>query len=623
MEKIKQNMSRFLIGLLAFVSLFGILPNRVAATANTGQEFDKVNVMEDLTSATIDGKPFDIREYPYSEQEKPRIINFVEYCYSPYANLRGNYGLYLYIYNPQGLDIDTESPLNTVQIAVSYGKGVDGTIAADDYEKFELQFCSKSEEENYKRLFYKFKVKDREMSDGTTIAERVNSHERRYDVSGFELVARGEVNAREYGVGGTYIFTGYSKGYGLTENAETLTATVTDLETVELEIHHATYLSKASDTLYNQLHSVYFSVPGNTIAKFGEDLQEIKAVWYEYKTELITVLLPEWEQKFRSSVGLAPEAVTISEYMVWDSTASHDVFGRWMFNYGEDRSSLYWLLPNVNATQEKTYIPAEELLAYMKSYQASYDKGKINGKYSADLFADGNDGQEHHKTVKIQAGDQYSLLGKEQNSFEKFMNWITGRPTSYPSLQVEKAIEPLKDVNFGQTDSQLAAALFVNEQEIAAMREFCEPEIAAGNYPYLFRYAVRDYETAEIRTKFKNFAVGWSSEHIGFGARETVFLDFDIIYLKFFKDGQYYVIPAVSDPIDGIGGLISPDNDKPSCRNIVTLILTVLLILVLVRVIFALCKAIGRAIRQRKADKPFREMEREFRDIEKYIRKNK
>ena len=604
-----------LAGVLSALPAIRLLsPNAYAET--TDVRFDTTDVLEDLRSS----EGFNLLQYPFDETKTARIINFVEYGYSYRANQRKNYGLYLYVYNPQGLDWETSSAENRVQLAVSWNSNG----MPNDYDKFDLKFCSKTTEPNYLGLFYKFKIVDREGADGKLIRDRVNSLERRYDVSGFELLERGKANAKEYTVGGTYKFTGYAAGYGPDVTAaDSLFVTVTDLETVKLEIHHATYLSKASDTLYNQLHSVYFSVPGSTIAKFGEDLQEIKAVWYEYKTEMIAVLLPEWEQKFRSSVGLAPEAVTISEYMVWDSTASHDVSGRWTFNYGDDRSSLYWLLANAKATQEKTYIPAEELLAYMKNYHASYEKGKINGKYSADLFADGNDGQEHRKTVTIQAGENYSLLGKEQNSFEKFMNWITGRPTTYPSLQVEKAIEPLKSVNFSQTDSALAAALFVNEQEIAAMREFCETEVSAGNYPYLFRYAVRDYETAEIRTKFQNLGIGWSSEHIGFGARETVFLDFDIIYLKFFKDGQYYVIPAVSDPIDGIGGLISPDKDNPSCRNIVTLVLTVLLILVLARVIFALCKAIGRAIRQRKADKPFREMEKEFRDIEKYIRKNK
>ena len=621
MQNIRR-VSRIILLTAAAVILFGFLPDRVTVYAEE-TAFESTNVMDDLSNATIGDKPFDIREYPYNSADKPRIINFVEYCYSPYANLRGNYGLYLYIYNPQGLEIDTSSPLNKVQIAVSYGTGTGGSVAATDYEKFDLRFCSMSEESDYKRLFYKFKVEDHESADGKTIAERVNSHERRYDVSGFELLTLGEVNANEYTVGGTYKFTGYAKGYGPDETAESLSSAVTDLETVELEIRHASYLSQASDSLYHQLHSVYFSVPQATIERYGEDLQEIKATWYEYKTEMIAVLLPEWANKFQSSVGLLPEEVGISDYMIWDATTSHDVYGRWCFNYGSEQSPLYWLISNSKATESKTYIAAEELLAYMKNYNASFRKGKINGKYSADLFSDGNDGQNHEKIVTIQAEDEYSLLGKEQNSFEKFMNWLTGRPTSYPDLQITRAIEPLKAVDFGRSDAELSAMLFVNEQEIAALREFCEPEIAAGNAPYLFRFAVRDYETASMQTNFRNVVLGWSSDHIGFGARETVFLDFDIIYLKFFRDGQYYTIPVVADPIDGMGGLVSPDDTEPNCRNIASLLLIVLLLLILLRVIILLCKVIGRAIRQRKENKPFREMEKELKDIQKYMDKER
>lgn len=58
-------------------------------------------------------------------------------------------------------------------MAVSYDE--DGN--PNDYAKFDLQFLSNSEESNYKNLFYKFKVIDREI-DGTTFAERVNSNER-------------------------------------------------------------------------------------------------------------------------------------------------------------------------------------------------------------------------------------------------------------------------------------------------------------------------------------------------------------------------------------------------------------------------------------------------------------
>lgn len=162
-------------------------------------------------------------------------MNVVEYCYSFRVNMRDNYGLYLYFYNPQSLDIVTDSHANKVQMAVSYGTDKNGDTIPAAYEKFDLQFCSVSTEKNYYHLFYKFKVIDHKSADGKTIAERVNSNERRYDISGVELLTKGESNATEYTVGGTYTFTGYAKGYGADVEAESnLICSVRNLETVRL-----------------------------------------------------------------------------------------------------------------------------------------------------------------------------------------------------------------------------------------------------------------------------------------------------------------------------------------------------------------------------------------------------
>lgn len=184
------------------------------AYASSENSFDTTNVLDDLLSSTIDGKPFDLKDYPYNENGTLRIVSFIEYCYSFKSNMRANYGLYLLIYNPQALNLSTNSKQNKIQMAVSYDKN--GTPTR--YEKFDLQFCSKSSND-YKNLFYKYKIVDRKRAD-KTFAERVNTNERRYDISGIEFVTYGDKNATEYGVGGTYTFTGYSEGYGPDANAK-------------------------------------------------------------------------------------------------------------------------------------------------------------------------------------------------------------------------------------------------------------------------------------------------------------------------------------------------------------------------------------------------------------------
>ena len=230
-------LKKILFCVIAFVIGIGAVgaaaPETVYA-ADWERKFDTTDVMDDLTSSTVGGQAFELKDYPFDESKRAQIICFAEYCYSFRANMRGNYGLYVYVYNPQGLNLSEQSKRNKIQMAVKYD--TDGNPS--DYEKFDLQFLSKSETPDYMNLFYKFKITDKAI-DGKTFADRVNSNARRYDVSGMELLSAGAENATDYPVNGTYTFTGYSAGYGPEPDAEsTLSCEVGYLETVTLDVKH-------------------------------------------------------------------------------------------------------------------------------------------------------------------------------------------------------------------------------------------------------------------------------------------------------------------------------------------------------------------------------------------------
>ena len=104
-----------------------------AAESETG--FDSTNVLDDLQSSKVNGKPFDIADYPFNESKDIQVISFVEYCYSYKANLRDNYGLYVYIYNPKGLNLSTNEKQNKIKMAVAY----DAEGNPTDYAKFSLE----------------------------------------------------------------------------------------------------------------------------------------------------------------------------------------------------------------------------------------------------------------------------------------------------------------------------------------------------------------------------------------------------------------------------------------------------------------------------------------------------
>ena len=188
-----------------------VLPN-ISAKASTALTYEQTNVMDDLKESTIDGEEFSLIKYGFNAFKDTEVLSFVEYCYSFYRNLQDNYGLYVYVYNPKGLNFDVNNELNTVQLAY-------GASTSTNYHKYPLKFLNCSTETNYERLFYKFKV----VLTGdqrNEILETLNSSERIYRVSGVELVQAGKTNATEFSVGTTYHYSGYAAGYGSNADAE-------------------------------------------------------------------------------------------------------------------------------------------------------------------------------------------------------------------------------------------------------------------------------------------------------------------------------------------------------------------------------------------------------------------
>ena len=137
--------------LLVLITVFATPMSIVAASIteeSSSVSYEKTNVLDDLRQCTINGKPFNIADFPYDESKDIQVISFVEYCYSYKANQRDNYGLYVYVYNPKGLDLSKSQNFNKIQMAVSF----DGEGKPNDYYKFSLEFCSRIENGDYKNL---------------------------------------------------------------------------------------------------------------------------------------------------------------------------------------------------------------------------------------------------------------------------------------------------------------------------------------------------------------------------------------------------------------------------------------------------------------------------------------
>ena len=141
-RKIIKQLTAFLLVLLVCIGVVtGGQGNLSASAASEMQAaFEERNVMDDLTGGTVGGKKFSLADYSHNSDGKPQIVSFTEFCYSNYAEKQGDYGLYVYVCNPQYIAFDTQTSRNQIQL--TYG---DKT----SYSKYTLQFLNYSTQAGY------------------------------------------------------------------------------------------------------------------------------------------------------------------------------------------------------------------------------------------------------------------------------------------------------------------------------------------------------------------------------------------------------------------------------------------------------------------------------------------
>ena len=627
---------------MVLVTLFGIF-STTAYGAGNGSSFHDTNVLDDLLSSTVNGKSFDVRDYPFDETGEVQVISLIEYCYSYKANQRDNYGLYIYVYNPKGLNLSTDSKRNKIQMAVSYN--AEGN--PDDYEKFSLEYCSKVESGDYKNLFYKYKVIDRKI-DGKTFDQRVNSNERRYDISGIELAVHGSGTVTEYHVGTTYRFTGYAAGYGQNvSSGSTLRCEIEKLETISLSVKHTFFRSETS-TLgaghQNQLDTVYFTVPKSYIEEYGK-LQRIKAEWYEYKTKDILVTSnAAFYAAAKSYIGvpLRDKPNQYGQYGYLDDIGyslgigagkAGDMYvADWGWNLGtgyfhSPTNVLYYMFYVSDIDEYDPYakkvssggVESNELYEYIRAYTKTYENGRLpvkNGTISADLFESDIDASRKmdNASGKIQMGYSYYdfdadldlqvLSAWSENDPSFWDNWrhfglgaaFTGGPDE--ESRVVAPIQILQADDMEGSNATISERLLVNAKDVASIRETYAKATANDEVVVLFRFATSDYysETATIIEPGAGFLGSDKKyENQAYIASESVFFDFDIIQLTFNKEGVYTVIPVVADPIDAIGD-ITPPVDLPGELEWWQIVFAFAMILLLILVLAPLWPYILKAI---------------------------
>lgn len=606
---------------------------RAYAQSNTSTDFATSDVMDNLYASTIDGVPFALTDFPAKANEPVKLLNFVEYAYGYDPNNMANFGLFVYFYNPSLVDIQVNSTANTIQMATVY----DNENKPVFYKKFQLKFISKSTG-NVANLFYKFKI-DLNETERAQMLKRLNTHQRRYDVSGAEL--RLPLVTRDYKIGRSIVFKGFAKGYGLLpEMPSTLECSVNESETISLNVQHTWYRTEASTKNQHtyagwqqQINTVYFSVPNRILEEYGK-LQKILAEWWEFQTQPIYVTKHnDLYNKFSPYVGQYVDKNKDMKYGIYKGIKGggsdvlnagwgyNDIAGLMYANRGQIPEKYMNYLFKVNDIEKysaselpKGGISSEVLSDYIMNYDKSFRNGYLpinERQISADLFTDTIDSdriangiQRGYNLIEVDADETQSLTfydGIHQNSFWEWF-WSGGVPYTLGS-ELERTlipIEALPAVFPTGSDSQLAEQLFVNVADISKLRSFHTAATVNDETVFLFRFAVTDYKCDWLTLYddkntawFEILTLGLVQERRQFEgeiyrAQQTVFLDFDIIQLTFNGERGYYAIPVVSDPTDIIADITPPSVDPPQqwqlpawLTLLLALIVGVLLLLIL------------------------------------------
>lgn len=576
------------------VSGWGVtIPTAYAESDDVVTRYEQTNVMNNLKGSTIAGKAFDIKDFPHNANAKPQIISFVEFCYSYYADKQADYGLYIYVYNPQDVAIDTNTQRNKIQL--TYGN-------KPSYKKYILTFLNYSKDAGIEGRFYKFKIELSE-AERADILKTLSPDERVYKVSGIELSVKSKVT--EHTTAQKYTYKGFAVGYG-SELAEsdTLSCKVDGFDKyISLDVRSTYWRPDGThEDLHSRdtLHSVYFAVPNEIVKEYGE-MTGVHATWLNVQTAPIIVTgnktiynaLEPYIAKHQDagSSESYPENKTLNYALVTDSDMTHyghGHYGTLAYNVwtSDDSGStkkcydriiyeLRYLFYADNKNADTYTLPSEKLVGdektgtkgWLETYTAKYGGGPlVNDRFSKDLFDHVDD---EFTEVNITASDKFKLSDVTTTTY--WWSFLLGpsKPTVTGSNSYDiSAIQKVTTKDFDDYNKDVFEDKFyVDASDYDELRQYVIESNAKNETVYLFRYYQSIYDSQEAR-EFK-FVEDWALARGKFGnyeemdtnayiAQMWIQLDFDIIDLTFTKDNVSTIIPVVMSPMD-----IAADADHP------------------------------------------------------------
>lgn len=609
------------IVLFAFMAIFGNVTVTAHAATNGELQFDSINVLDDLQGGTIGGKPFNLADYPYDESVQPQIISFAEYCYSYYESRQGNYGLYVYVYNPQGRAFDVNTERNKIQF--TYGDKA-------QYAKYPLTFLNYSTANGAEGLFYKFKV-NLTKTQRAAILDGVKQAERVYTVSGIELSVKNEVT--EYKVLQTYKYSGYSKGYAPFEGAESTLSCIVDGVDKYLQLNvHSTYWrpSGTNGEAYarDTLHSVYFSVPNYLIEEYGE-MTAVHATWLNALTSPVFVTGNEtvynevskylgqyvdggnYQLPSNANNNTSLKYSLLASKLIESASWNHAAHGTSYVSYNANRRytnsdidvytlAYCFLADKVNGERnaDNYILPAETLVGdkendlrgWFETYTEEHAGELVNNRFSKELFSEVADS---FTDITIRKDDTFTLTDEviSQNLWQKFVGG--GYEVTGTNEYTVSAIKRVGKADFKSTKKETCDGLYIDESDYDDFKAYYD-KVTKKDKPetvYLFRY----YQSAYTHNEVAIFTRGTDDALISsfdydfvdtnaYFMQMWVQLDFDIIDVTFTKDNVDTVIPVIMSPVDlAADGDVTlfPNDDSDLWWKIILAVLLLILLLVI------------------------------------------
>ncbi|MBE5743033.1 MAG: hypothetical protein E7360_06960 [Clostridiales bacterium] len=520
--------------------------------------FETSSVVSDLENSVIDGEPFELKDYTFTNTKKTQVITFLEYYYSKTST---SYELYVYVYNPQKRNFVVDSTSNKISINFGY---------ESRYDKYPLRFIDFSTEKGYERMFYKFAV-SLTQSQRDKILKSISEEERTYNVSGIELIHEGAVNTIEYPVAKRYKYSGLAPE-GNQSGTNTLKFKSQSIETLNLDVHPTVFrpdgvkgLQALDNYTQESLHSVYFAVPNSVLNKYGK-MSKIHATWLDavLKPTIITSNLEVYNEfypflgQYIGSLDKAFDYCIVGDYHL---ITAHREQGSFAYNrpidgfeapYKEQIDTLYMLIYNGSGTDTWEYtLPSERLQTEMRKSANIIGGNLICGKYSKDIFQSVDT---KYTDIVIDSEDKYSLssLQIDLNFWRLFFTGTLIQTNTFDGI---KAIYPVKKSDLNGTVEEVCERLFISKGDYNQFVEYFNAN-SGENTIYLFRYQVSDYVSQKATTLEYKPILGinrWDyPKNDSYIFYEKVNLDFDIIDITFTSGLNDTVIPVVADPIDVI-----------------------------------------------------------------------